>query len=202
MAEVSGAKGSYADELAQYQRLQNKFTNGDRGKADAEDLEAFKKLQERMAGGGVASDSKAGNIENAGSTSNLGLTEPVKKEEPPKTEAPPQVAPPKKKKKKNCLQKIGDALGKVAGFISKAVPVVASLMDAFKAFKGATDGAAKEKAGDAVISAAKKVGEAAKNGDSQAKLVFDAFKDTGTAEKKQDKPLVGDFPTGQNNNLA
>lgn len=203
MPEVTGPKSTYADELAQYQRLQNKFANGDRAKADAEDMEAFKRLQERMAAGGVAADSKAGNISNAGNTSSIGLTEPVKKEEPPKTEAPAPVAAPKKKKK-NCLQKIGDALGKVAGFISKAVPVVASLMDAFKAFKSATDGSAKEKAADEVISAAKKVGEAAKKGDAQAQQLVDAFKDAGKneSETKKDKPLVGDFPTGQFDNLA
>ncbi len=200
MPEIKG--GSYADELAQYQRLQNKFTSGDRGKADAEDLDAFKKLQERMAAGGVASDSKAGNISNAGNTSNIGLTEPVKKEEP-KAEVPAAAAAPKPKKK-NCLEKVGDFLGKVAGVISKAVPVVASLMNAFAAFKGSGDGADKEKAGEAVIDAAKKVGTAAKQGDTQAKQLVEAFNDGNKADapKADDKPLVGDFPTGNFSNLA
>ncbi|MBM3269047.1 MAG: hypothetical protein FJZ01_15515 [Candidatus Sericytochromatia bacterium] len=188
MPEIKGGN-SYADELAQYQRLQQKFTGGDRAKADADDLEAFKKLQERMAAGGVTSDSKAGKIEGAGNNATIPL-EPQKPAEQPKTEAPAAPAQPKKKKK-NCLQKIGDALTKVAGVVGKFVPVVAQVMDAFKAFKALGEGKEKDKAGDAVINAAKNVQKAADNGDAQSKLLVDTFKGLDKKDDAGTKPPPG-----------
>ncbi len=184
MPEIGG--NSYADEVAQYQKLQQKFTGGDRGKADAEDLEAFKKLQERMAAGGVASDTKAGTIEPAGKNSTLPL-------EPPKPVEAPAAPPAPKKKKKNCLQKIGDALTKVAGVVGKFVPVVAQVMDAFKAFKALGEGGDKKAAAGAVFDAAKGVQKAADGGDAQAKLLVDTFKDLDKKDDGASKQPPGTF---------
>jgi hypothetical protein len=195
MAEVKGTGGGYADELAQYQKLQNKMhgNGGDRAALDAAERAAFEKGAAARAGGGVATDSKVGKIESSGNTSTIGLEAP--KPEPAKPAEAPAPPPAPKKKKKGCLSKIGDALKKVAGIVGQFVPVVGQLMKAFDSFKSATGGDKENKAG-AVIDAAKEVKKAADGGDKQSQLVVDAFKDEDKKSSGGPKnSMAGDVDT-------
>lgn len=132
--------GPFADEILQYNARYKRGEAGDRGAADAADAAAFKKLQGKMAGGGTA----VGRTDTVASSSN-GIPSSIGAEtrlgppsKPAAPEKPPAPPPAPKAEKKNCLAKVGDFIGKVAGFAAAVIPAVGAVANLFRGFGSGT----------------------------------------------------------------